>query len=563
MQFDYVIVGGGSAGAVIASRLSSRATHTVALFEAGPDTPPGAVPKVIADSYPGLSYFDPRYHWQDLRVYTRSPRLNDGNARLSKLEQAKVMGGGSSINGQFAVRGLPTDYDGWEAMGLPGWGWDSMLPYFKKLERDLDFGGEAHGRTGPIPIRRVFPKDWAGFTRSVLQATEAAGEPYREDYNTSLDDGSFPLPLSNENDRRISTAVGYLDADTRSRPNLSIFPESFVERIRFEGARANGIDVVRHGKRETVTAGEVIVSSGALHTPAILMRSGVGPAGHLAHHGIGVVADVRGVGENLTDHPHIAFGAHLRPAARIKGGMRRHIYLGVRYSSGVAGCTDGDMLIMPVNRSGWHPLGRGLGALNVCVNKAYSTGTVRLNSADPKISPEIDLNLASDGRDLQRLVGGFKRLYAIMEHPAVRQDVTTYFLAGYSDAVRALSVRTSRNWLKTAAAAALFDYAPIARDHLIRRRFGTPERLRAMARNDDAIAEWIKGSVWSGWHVSGTCRMGPDEDPMAVLDARLRVRGVAGLRVADASVMPSVCSANTNITTIAIAEKAADLILQG
>lgn len=563
MQFDYVIVGGGSAGAVLANRLSARPGNRVALFEAGPDTPPDAVPTIIADSYPGLSYFDPRYHWTELRVYNRSPRLNDGSARLAKLEQAKVMGGGSSINGQFAVRGLPVDYDGWEAMGLPGWGWSGMLPYFRKLERDLDFDGELHGKDGRIPIRRVFPEQWAGFTRGVLQAVEGEGLPYRPDYNATTEDGSFPLPLSNENERRVSTAVGYLDAETRKRPNLSIFPLTFVERIVFEGTRVKGIDIVRGGQRQRVEAGEVIVSSGALHSPAMLMRSGVGPAGHLKQHGVHVVADVPGVGENLTEHPHLAVGAHLKTPARLPRAMRRHIFLGVRYSSGVEGCDPGDMLLMPVNRSGWHPLGRSLGALNVCVNKSYSTGTVRLNSADPTVEPEVDLNLASDGRDLARLVDGFKRIYRIMESPEVQAGISTWFLAGYSDAVRALSVRKPSNWLKTAAAAALFDYAPFARDTLIRRRFGTTERIHAMARDDAAIEEWVKSSVWPGWHVSGTCRLGADGDPMAVLDAKCRVRGVEGLRVVDASIMPSICSANTNITTIAIAEKAADLILNG
>ncbi len=175
----------------------------------------------------------------------------------------------------------------------------------------------------------------------------------------------------------------------------------------------------------------------------------------------------------------------------------------------------------------------------------------------------MDLNLAADGRDLVRLVDGFKRIYRIMESPAVQAGINTWFLAGYTDAVRALSVRKPSNWLKTAAAAALFDYAPFARDALIRQRFGTTERLHAMIRDDEAITEWVKSSVWPGWHVSGTCRLGAEGDPMAVLDAQCRVRGVEGLRVVDASVMPSICSANTNITTIAIAEKAADLILNG
>ena len=563
MEFDYVIVGGGSAGSVLANRLSAKPGNRVAVFEAGPDTPPDAIPKIIADSYPGLSYFDPKYHWTDLRVYTRSPRLNDGTSRPSKLEQAKVMGGGSSINGQFAVRGMPLDYDGWEAMGATGWGWEGMLPYLKKLERDQDFPGGLHGDEGRIPIRRIFKETWPGFTQAVLAATEAGGDPYRLDLNGTTADGSFPLPLANEHDRRVSTAIGYLDAETRKRPNLSIFAEAFVERLVFDGRQATGIDVVLDGVRRRVKAGEVIVSSGALHTPALLMRSGVGPGGHLAHLGIDVVADVRGVGENLTDHPHLSVGAHLKPAGRLPKSMRRHIFLGVRYSSGMADCDPGDMLMMPVNRAGWHPMGWLMGGLNVCVNKSYSTGTVRLLSADPGREPEVDLNLASDGRDLQRLVDGFKRLYSIMESPQVQSQINTWFLAGYSDAVRAMSVKTPMNWARMAVAAGLFDYLPFLRETLLKQRFGTTDKLHAMAKNDDAIADWVKASVWSGWHVSGTCRLGAADDPMAVLDPHCRVRGVGGLRVVDASVMPSICSANTNITTIAVAEKASDLILNG
>jgi 5-(hydroxymethyl)furfural/furfural oxidase len=561
-RFDFVIVGGGSAGCVLANRLSASGRHTVGLFEAGPDTPPDAVPDVIADSYPGLSYFDPRFHWQDLRVYTRSPRLNTGASKPSKLEQAKVMGGGSSINGQFAIRGMPADYDAWAAMGLPGWDFEGLLPYFKRLERDLDFDGPLHGRDGPLPIRRLFPKDWAPFTKAALAALEAQGYPYRPDINDgSLPDGCFPLPLTNENDRRVSTALGYLSREVRARKNLTIVPHAHVRQLLTEGRRVTGIEVDVGGTTHTVAAGEVIVSSGALHSPAILMRAGIGPAGHLRHLGIEVVADVPGVGENLTDHPHISIGTHLRPAARLPAGQRRHIFMGLRYSSGVEGCTPGDMLLMPANRTGWHPLGKRMGSLGVCVNKSYSQGTLRLASPDFRAEPVIDLNLAADGRDLKRLVEAFKLIYRTIESPDVKAATTMWFLAGYTDEVRAMSVRKPSNWLKTAAAAFLFDASPLTRDWLYRNRFGPAERLHAMARDDEAIADWVKSTVWSGWHVSGTCRMGGDDDPTAVLDGHLRVRGVEGLRVVDASAMPSICSANTNITTIAIAEKASDLIL--
>ncbi|MAY61889.1 MAG: hypothetical protein CML29_06735 [Rhizobiales bacterium] len=560
MKFDYIIVGGGSAGAALAGRLSENGHHQVALFEAGPDTPPDDVPDVIADSYPGLSYFDPRFHWTELRVNTRSPRQNSAPVKPSKLEQAKVMGGGSSINGQFAVRGLPHDYDEWRDLGLPGWGWDDMLPYFKKLERDLDFDGDLHGKAGPIPIRRVFPEDWAGFTRSVLKVVEPE-LPYREDYNASFEDGSFPLPLSNENDRRVSTALGYLNAEARRRANLHIFAESEVKGLLSEGRRFTGVTVKRKGETRDYHAAEIIICAGALHSPAILMRAGVGPAAALKRLGIDVVADRPGVGENLTDHPHLAVGAHFKRSARLKPGQRRHIFLGVRYSSGEAECHQGDMLLMPVNRAGWHPLGKAMGALNVCVNKSYSRGTVTLRTASSSDEPQVDLNLASDGRDLRRLVDGFKRIYAIMTSPEVRQHVNTWFLAGYSDEARALSVRKASNWFKTGSAAFMFDYAPFFRDTLLKHKFGTTDRMDQMMQNEDMLVDWVRDSVWSGWHVSGTCKMGPDSDPYAVLDEKCRVRGVEGLRVVDASIMPTIISANTNITTIAMAEKAADLIL--
>lgn len=563
-QYDYVILGGGAAGCALASRLSEDAALTVLLVEAGKDVTARNAPEEVLSGYPAKAYFNPDFTWPGLTARLGGTRGEQKPPRkAARYEQARILGGGSSINGLVANRGAPADYDAWTEYGGPDWSWDEVLPYFRKLERDLDCDGPFHGKDGPITIRRFPRKEWSPFVEAAAQLIEKRGYAFNDDQNAQWRDGVMQVTATiDENERRVSCAFAYLSDAVRRRPNLTVMTETVARHILWEGRRATGAELLGPDGLRTVRGREIIICMGTINSPAMLMRNGVGDAAHLSQAGVPVVADRPGVGRNLLEHAAVSISCYLTPGGRLENLTRHQTQAHVRFSSGMEGCLEGDMSLALIARSAWHAIGRRVGSLYFWVNNSYSQGRVTLRSARPEDLPAVDFNMLSDPRDRARLTQAFRFVAEIAASPGLDGVRTKIFPANFSDRVRKVSSPGLWNGVQMGVLAGMLDLLTPLRSWLIDTLVTEGVTMEGLLADDETLERFLDRSVAGVWHPVGTCRMGRKDDPMAVTDGHGRVHGVEGLRVCDASIMPTIPSANTNIPTIMVAERIADLIKQ-
>ena len=515
MKYDYVVLGAGSAGSIVATRLSEDTDKSVLLIEAGPDYPNiDHLPDEVKFGYATATDIMVNDHnWQFMGKATDA-------AEPMMVPRGKVTGGSSAINGQVFLRGVPEDYDSWAAQGNDKWGFQDLLQYFRTIEADTDFGGgDFHNSDGPIIVRRFKPSEMLPDQQAFYDACRAAGFGDSPDHNAPDASGVGPCPFNNPNGIRWSTALGYLDMG-RHRLNLSIRPNCTVQRLIFDGKRVTAVEVESGGEKFVVEGNQFVLSAGAIGSPHILMLSGVGPSEQIEDAGIPLVHELPGVGQNLRDHPMIYITWRTKKDHPLDG-LAPRIQMALRCTAEGSDLRNDLQVLMQsfaserMNRSGDHMQAIGIRMLGL-LDLAVGSGELRLTSPDPAVQPFLDYRYLEEEFDRRRLRELVRVCVKLGEHPAFKD---------------------------------------IIEDRV--------EPTDAELESDEALDQYLLREVTTAQHISCTCKMGPVSDPMAVVDQFGKVYGIEGLRIADASIMPNCVRANTNVTTMMIGERVADFIRQG